>query len=389
MKKAVLPVVILAAGVSISAILVKTPAQVAETSTEVQATVIRAMQVQPESITLTVESQGKVQAARRTSLSIAVAGQVEWLSPALENGGYIAAGEVLLRLDVRDLETAADRAEATLAQARAEAEHARTELERLQSLATQRLASDSQMENAQRGERVAAARLMDAEAALRQARSDLERAEIRAPFNAIVESKDVELGQYLNRAQTIATLVDADQVEVRLPLALTQMGYLDVPLGYRGELPDAMAPEVILTGRYGSQRHQWRGRLVRTEAGIDATSNSVQAIVRVIQPKPADIDELSEEAQNLALPLGLYVQAEIRGKRVDNLFVLPRSVIRNNNRVLVVDDEDTLHFREVDIMRLEDERVLIQGGLMAGERICLSPIQAVVDGMPVVVQEAG
>ena len=77
------------------------------------------------------------------------------------------------------------------------------------------------------------------------------------------------------------------------------------------------------------------------------------------------------------------MNADIQGRTVDDVIALPRSVIRNNNQVLVVDAENKMFFREVDIFRLEEERVLISGGLLPGERICISPIQAVVDGMAV------
>jgi len=75
------------------------------------------------------------------------------------------------------------------------------------------------------------------------------------------------------------------------------------------------------------------------------------------------------------------VQAIITGKRIDNIIALPRSVIRNNNQVLVVDAENKMYYQDVEIFRLEEDRVLISGGLLPGEFICTSPIQAVVDGM--------
>ena len=87
--------------------------------------------------------------------------------------------------------------------------------------------------------------------------------------------------------------------------------------------------------------------------------------------------------QNLPLPIGLFVEAEITGKQIDGIISLPRSVIRNNNQVLVVDAENKMYFRDVQIYRLEEDRVLISSGLLPGELICTSPIQAVVDGMSV------
>ena len=109
----------------------------------------------------------------------------------------------------------------------------------------------------------------------------------------------------------------------------------------------------------------------------------MQTIIRVPQPS-ATSDWASDEAiKAIPLPIGLYVHADIIGKTVDNLISLPRSVIRNNNQVLVVDAENKMYFREVDIFRLEEESVLISGGISPGEKICISPIQAVVDGMAV------
>jgi multidrug efflux pump subunit AcrA (membrane-fusion protein) len=131
-------------------------------------------------------------------------------------------------------------------------------------------------------------------------------------------------------------------------------------------------PLVTISGKLGDSIQTWEGRLVRMEASIDTASNAVQAIVRVDQTTSA-----------IPLPIGLYVEASVKGRKVDNLIALPREAVRGNNRVLVVDTENRMWYREVDIMRLENDRVLIQGGLADGERICLSPIQAVVDGMRV------
>ena len=136
--------------------------------------------------------------------------------------------------------------------------------------------------------------------ATKQAQLDLERTEIKAPFNAIIETREVELGQYINRAQSAAILYGADEVEVRLPLAIRQLGYLDIPLGTRGELVGNAAPDVTLTGFYGGEEHHWRGKLVRAEATIDPNSNTVQTIIRVQQPveNAKRLNELSSPADS-------------------------------------------------------------------------------------------
>ena len=381
MLRVLLPVGILAGCVLIAAWLVLNPTELDEASPEIVPVAVRVMEVRSEPTKLFVESQGKVQAARTVNLSTPVAGTVAWISPKLEAGGYVAVDEPLLRLDSSDYEIALARSEAALEQAIAEELHARSEYERLRELGERRLASESQIQNAERLANVTAARINEIETQLRQARIDLERTEVRAPFDAIVQSRQVELGQYANRAQNIAVMYGAEEVEVRLPLAIRQLGYLDVPLDFRGELDRRVAPVVRLEGLYGGQRHIWFGRMVRTEATIDPDSNTVQSIVRVTQPQEVDNEQGGKNA--IPLPIGLFVEASISGREIDDIIALPRAVIRNNNQVLVVDAENKMYYREVEIFRFEEERVLISGGLAPGEIVCISPIQAVVNGMAV------
>ena len=381
MKRVLLPVAILVGCFLVAALLIRNPPQLEESSPEIIPVAVRVIEVQQESVQLTVESQGKVQAAQTANVSAAVAGPVAWISPAMEAGGHVMEGEVLLRLEASDFETALFRSEAALQQAEAEASHSLNELSRLRELAEQRLASDSQLQDSIRTAAVNEARLADAQASFGQAELDLARTEIKAPFNAIIESRDVELGQYVNRAQSVGVLFGADVVEVRLPLALRQVGFLDIPLGGRGELLGDLAPEVKITGFFGGEEHIWQGKLVRTEATIDANSNTVQTIIRVEQPDGSTT--IRDGYETIPLPVGLYVKAEIIGREVDGLISLPRYVIRNNNQVLVVDAENKMYYREIEIFRLEEQQVLISGGILPGERICTSPIQAVVDGMSV------
>jgi len=382
MKRIVLPIVILMGCFLVSSYLIRNPTTVEEAAVEIIPVSVRVAEVSLESVDLVVGSQGKVQAAQTVSLSAAVAGPIEWISPSMESGGYAGEGEVLLRLETSDFETAVERSRANMQQTLAEAVFADAELERLQELAERRLASDSQLQDAQRRAEVSRARLVDAEASFRQAELDLDRTELRAPFNAVIQTREVELGQYVNRAQSVAILFGADEVEVRVPLAMRQLGFLDVPLGQRGEIPEQNAPEVTLTGTYGGKQYQWQGKLVRIEASIDPNSNTVQTIIRVPQPVAGDQSAM-QQPKAIPLPIGLYVEANIKGKTVDDIIALPRSVIRNNNQVLIVDAENKMYFREVEIFRLEEQKVLISGGILPGERICISPIQAVVDGMAV------
>ncbi|MDA9902204.1 efflux RND transporter periplasmic adaptor subunit [Gammaproteobacteria bacterium] len=375
MKRVLMPLGIVFACIGIAAVLISNPRRATEVPPEIVPISVRVIEVREESVQLIVESQGKAQPARRVNVSANVAGPIEWVSPSLEAGGYVAEGEPLIRLELNDFQTAVARSQASVAQAEAEATFAASDLKRIKELASRRLASEAELQNSERLETVSAARLAEARANLNQAELDADRAVLRAPFNSIVASRDVELGQYVNRAQNVALLFDADRIDVRVPLAIKQLGYLDVAPGFRGEFSSDKAPSVELSGNYGGRLYSWEGTLLRTEASIDPNSNTVQSIIRIQQPE-ADSDIIP-------LPVGLFVEARIQGRRLNNIITLPRSVLRNNAQVLVVDAENKMSFRDVEILRLEEERVLISAGLSPGDLICISPIQAVTDGMTV------
>lgn len=378
--RAVAPIAILAVAVLVCAWLILNQPSVEQVAIEPPVTVIRTTTAESGNIALTVSSRGKVQAAVISAVSAAVNGPVTWISPSLVAGGYLDKGEELLRIEASDYQTALDKSKAAQRQAEAEARHASKELERINDLAKRKLASDSELENARRAAEVAAGRLSNAQADLKQAELNLERTVLKAPFNSIVQQRNIELGQNVTPGQSVATLYGADTVEVRLPLANRQLEFLTLPPSFRGTLAEDQAPDVVLTGNYAGERRVWSGKLVRTEAGLDISNNTVQAIVRVHQPK-VPLNTANEGYTDIPLPIGLLVEAEISGKTIENVIALPRHVIRKNNQVLIAADDDTLRIREVDILRLENDRVLIQGGLKEGERVIVSPIQAVVEGM--------
>ena len=188
MKRILLPVIILGACFSAAYTLISNPKQLDEVALEVIPVTVRVIEVQQSTVALNVGSQGKVQPSVTANLSAAVAGPVSWISPQMEAGGFISEGETLLRLDTSDYETMQARSNASMRQAKAEADHAAREYGRMKELAVDRLASESQLQDAQRLAEVTSARLSDAVANLDQASLDLARAEIKAPFDAIVNT---------------------------------------------------------------------------------------------------------------------------------------------------------------------------------------------------------
>ena len=154
-----------------------------------------------------------------------------------------------------------------------------------------------------------------------------------------------------------ATIYASDQAEVRLPIADRQLAFLNLPVGHRGELPLDQQPNVRLSAEYAGQKLEWNGKIVRTEAQIDTSSRMVHVIARV-----------ANEDQVLPLSVGLFVNADIEGLLVDEVVVLPRNALRSGGRVLVVDEENKLCFREIETLRFYQDDVLIKAGLQPGER---------------------
>jgi RND family efflux transporter MFP subunit len=335
---------------------------------------VRVIEVHPAPVRLTVHAQGTVAPRTETDLVPEVSGNVVWMSPNLVPGGYFEAGEVLLRIDQRDYRAEVQRAEASLRRADAEHEHAQFEYERAEDLHARQLISRADLEAALRAARVAEASLQDARLVLETAERDLSRTELRAPFRGLVRSEQVDIGQFASRGSSVANVYASDYLEVRLPIADRELAYLNVPLGQRGELDAAAAPSVTLSADFAGQRQAWHGKLVRTEAEIDPGNRMVYAIARM-RSDPA--------GSSVPPPVGLFVQAEIEGVAADGVVVLPRSALRDNNQVLIVDSENRLYFRPVDVLRVYRDDVFVNGGLESGERVAVSPLQTVVNGMRV------
>jgi RND family efflux transporter MFP subunit len=373
-KRALLPVAVLIAG-SALAYLIATNKPVIEAEPYQRIPpIVRVIKVHSGSEYLSVSSQGTVAPGTQSELIPEVSGRVTWVSPALVAGGSFATGDPLLRIDDADYRNQHSRSEAALRRAEVEQQHALAELARLRSLQKRSLASEQQVDDAQRVARVAEANLKDAAASLDQARRDLARTELTAPFTGLVREEQVDLGQFVTRGQRIATIYATDFVEVRLPISAHQLGFLGLPINTRGAIADDLAPPVTISAEFGDSQLFWDAKLVRLEAVIDERSRMLYGVARL---------ELEDDPTSPMLPVGLFVQADIRGSLVEDVFRLPRSALRDDNQVLVVDSENRLNFRQISPLRLEHDDVLVRAGLTDGELVSVSPLQTVVDGMHV------
>ena len=157
-----------------------------------------------------------------------------------------------------------------------------------------------------------------------------------------------------------------------------QLAFVDLPMIYRGDHDRDSCPAVTLRASFAGYPFEWQGRVVRTEGEIDAKSRMVTAVASIEDPYGQGADRTRPP-----LAVGLFVEAEIQGRRVGDASVLPRTALRGTDHVLVLDADSRLRLRKVDVLRVEREQVVIGAGLAPGERVCVSPLPGAVDGMQV------
>lgn len=373
--KAIITIAVLLAAVAAAAGIIMSRPMPEQLTVSETTSAIRAMTVVKESLRLKIRSEGTVTPKTQTNVIPEIKGRVTWISPNLVVGGYFQAGDLLVMIDAADYEARTGLAQAQLLRAEAELEHKRFELQRLQTLIKDNLVSQSNLENAARAHKIAKANVIESKINLAQAERDLSRTKITAPFEGMVRSESIDIGQFVQQGTPIASIYASDAVEVRLPIVNAQLAYLDPANLQRGELDPATAPMIRLTARYAGTSFVWRGQLARTEGEIDAQSRMITAVARVRQ------DNQSPDVP--PLQVGAFVAAEIEGQYLDDIVRLPRAALRPNSQVLIIDGDNRLRFRAVNVLRLENDFVLIDSGLESGEVVNLSPIQTVVDGMRV------
>ncbi len=380
MRKVLAPIILVVVGLIGAVALVRSKTPV-ETARPILADpLVRVVKVRTEAIPLTVAAQGTVLPRTEALLAAQVAATVSSVSPHFEVGDFFEKGDVLVRLDGRDYELAVERSAALVAQA---------ELRLVRQQAEARVAADEWSQLGQ-GEPdplvLRQPQLAEARAMLRAAQAEhdiarlaLERTLIRAPFPGRVHSRAVDVGQYLVPGQPVATIHAIDYADIRLPIPDRDLAYLDLPMTFGDR--DGNRPRAVVSALFGGRHQSWEGEVVRTEGELDRKSRMLHLVVRVEDPYSR------RRPSSPPLAVGLFVDTEITGNTVTGV-LLPRSALRDDQRILVVDQEERLWSREVDIIRIEKERVIVGKGLEDGESVCISPLDVIVDGMHVRTVEA-
>lgn len=335
-----------------------------------------ALVLRPADYTVRLPSQGNIVPRTRTQLTAEVPGKIASVSESFRSGARFEEGEELVLLDPRDYENQVERAEAALvraetalALARAQTEQARQDWERFGRGEPSELALKlPQLREAE-------ANVRTAETDLREAKLNVSRCHVRAPYEGRVLTKAVDVGQYVTTGALLGEIYSTDAYEVRLPLREDQLRFLDLP----GPGTGSGVPAASVSLRLPNGEASWRAMLTRTEASIDPGSRQLFVV--------ASLD--LKRGEEPLLPSGTFVEAEIEGRTLEDVLVIPRSAVRSGDTVLRITAENTLDLVRLDVLYAGDRDVYVTQShpdLPLGSRISVTPLPFASEGDAVFVE---
>jgi RND family efflux transporter MFP subunit len=315
-----------------------------------------------------IKSQGTVRPRTQTTVSAEVSGSIVGISPKFIAGGVFQAGEVLMRIDPTNYTVAVTKSEALVNQRQIEFDGA-------QKLRSQGYRAESELASA-------AAALASAQAELVAAQRNLERTNIRLPYEGMVLSKDADLGQFVNPGTPIGVTFATNFAEVRLPLTDQDLAFIEIPgTAEITKTGGANGPAVKLSAIQKGRLTEWEAQIVRSEGVVDERSRVTYSVARVVDPYKL-------HKPGTALPIGTFVAATISGSNAVDVIRVPRTAIRGSNQLLFVDAENKIEIRSVEILRADTRFAYISGGAQAGERITVTAIETPTNGMSVRTEES-
>lgn len=370
MKRKLLPVVIIVLAFVVMFMLFglrQPPEKKEEVKKDLLVEVIPAVRLQDN---LKVNSQGTVEPKIKSTLVSEVNGKITWVSPAFVNGGLFKKGEILIKVDARDYQTSLKTAEANLARAEAtlEEEKARAKVaEKEWQDFMEGEAPDLYLRKPQLAREFA--NVQAAQADVERAQRELDRTNIKASFNGLVKQKQADLGQFVNKGTPVADLYGTDTAEIRLPVSDLDVSFLSFDSAYELKLQQ---PKVELSSVISGEEKSWLGTIVRSEGVIDTRTRMVYLVAEIHDP-------YGIESAHSAIEFGRFVQASIVGKQVENLVLMPRDLVFEEDKAIIANG-DSLEIRNVTITKLDKRFAYVSNGLSAGELLISTNIKNPLNG---------
>lgn len=346
--------------------------------------------------------QGEVTAAQSLVLMPEVGGRVVWQDAQLVAGGFVSAGQPLVRIDPRDYSLAVQQQQAAVSSQslQLQVEQGRRTIAEREWQLFKGVPPGGVASAAPSGSALALREphLKSAEVALESARSGLAKAQLQltrtvitAPFNGFIQSENVEVGQLVSPQSQLATLVGTDSFWVRVSIPVDQLGFVTLPRG------EQAGSSVTVWTDTGKGRIVRRGRVIRLLGDLEPSGRMARIIVELddpfgrthsagdSSPQPTsggETDGMRGPAESdLPLLLGSFVHAEVDGDTLSGVAELPRRAMQSEGLVYVLGEDERLVVRKVEVIYGGEEKVLVRGELKEGDRAIVTPLAVPVVGM--------
>lgn len=378
-----LPPALIVAALAVAVLLFATAPHPHRRTPQQQARLVEVTKVSKGEYTPRIEAWGNVKPSRQVVVHPRVTGTVVSVSPDLQPGGRVKAGDTLLKLDPEDYRLTVQQRQADLEQARANLQLeqgnqvvAKKEFE-LEGGKVSKEEEQLMLRHPQLA--TARAKVDAAKAALESARLDLQRTDLKAPFDALITDAPLHVGAQATPTTDAATLVGIHEYWVELSVPVSQLPWLQLPRDGNSASPVTLYHE----GTWGDRTRE--GRVLRLEGQLETKGRMARLLVAV--PDPLALEK--SDAGKPRLLLGSFLRAEIRGRPLKNAVALDRAWLRDNDHVWVMDNNDKLAIRKVTVLFRGNKRVFVGDGLNDGDRVVTSDIAVPANGMPLRVNDKG
>lgn len=315
-------------------------------------------------------SRGRVSASQIRQITSEITGLVIHVSADLVKGALVKKGDLLIQLDQRSFILDIAQKQTALDQAK---------LQLLKTKAKARVAQKGVGKNASEYARHipqlrhANSQVNAAQAALDYSTEQLNKTSIKAPIDGKIIDLHITEGQFIQATSAIAKIYGTEMVEVRLPLNDRQIDILGINYKQQNKfIGPSFNPRVTLNS-YQDNNNSWNGYITRTEGERD--NNQLLYVVAQV-PSQSHFNP----TQSALLP-GSFIQARIQGKIIDDLVIIPRNAVQANNRVWIINPNNTLASKTVDILYRGKELIYISAGLNANERVATGSFHLMSEGL--------
>ena len=329
----------------------------------------------PKDFQIQISSNGTTTPLTQTVLTAEVGGEVIYRSKKFSEGSSVIEGEILAKIDDTDLQLQYKNALLQLANAEvqhslqlAEAEVAKEAWEKIGD----GVASDLTLKKPQLKQ--AEALLEVAKAQVSSAEKKLNKTEIVAPYAGRIQNVNIDLGTTIIPGQPVGALYTSSEIEVTLAVKDNDLQFLSIPMDGRKLDPSEQAL-VEIRSFYKGKNQTWIGRLERVDGVIDPVTRMIN-LIAVFKNDFIETDKPN-------LPIGLFVEAQIDGIILKDIYSIPVNAISENNEVYIVNNDNELVLRQLSILKKYSDFVIVKDGLKAGERIVTSKLSTASNGIKV------